>query len=148
MEEPRSGKQRKHDSLTRLEHDVDVWVATSDGAGEPYLVPLSFLWDGSALVLSTPESSITGRNLRSSRGVRLALGHTRDVVLIEGGVESFTLDTVPTALADAFASKLWDSRLEPNRYAFFRITPEKIQAWREVNELKGRDLMRDGVWLY
>jgi len=31
--------------------------------------------------------------------------------------------------------------------AYFRITPRRIQAWREENELAGRDLMRDGCWL-
>jgi hypothetical protein len=25
--------------------------------------------------------------------------------------------------------------------------PRRIQAWREVNELPGRELMRDGHWL-
>jgi hypothetical protein len=30
---------------------------------------------------------------------------------------------------------------------YFRIVPDRVQAWREVNELPGRTLMRDGVWL-
>lgn len=25
--------------------------------------------------------------------------------------------------------------------------PQRLQAWREANELEGRDLMRDGHWL-
>jgi hypothetical protein len=32
-------------------------------------------------------------------------------------------------------------------YRWFRISPGRIQAWREVNELPGRELMRDGRWL-
>jgi NADPH-dependent FMN reductase len=28
-----------------------------------------------------------------------------------------------------------------------RLRPRRIQAWREENELAGRDLMRDGRWL-
>jgi len=27
------------------------------------------------------------------------------------------------------------------------VTPTEIRAWREANELAGRLLMRDGVWL-
>jgi hypothetical protein len=27
------------------------------------------------------------------------------------------------------------------------ITPQSIQAWREANELEGRQLMREGEWL-
>ena len=144
---PRDAAQRKRDTLARLESDVDAWVATADGDGNPYLVPLSYLWDGSTLTFATPERSPTGRNLRAGGRVRLALGPTRDVVLIDGTVESFTLDTVPEELADAFARKHWDARLSTPRYGYFRVTPQRIHAWREENELKGRELMRDGVWL-
>ena len=60
----RTSKQRKQDVLDRLEHDVDAWVATADKVtGTPYLVPLSFLWDGTTPLLATPSSSPTGRNL-------------------------------------------------------------------------------------
>jgi hypothetical protein len=97
--------------------------------------------------VATPESSRTGRNLRSSWRARLAIGPTRDVVLVDGGVEAFTLETVPADLARAFAEKLWDPRGETARYAYFRITPRRIQAWREENELAGRDLMRHSRWL-
>ncbi len=41
----------------------------------------------------------------------------------------------------------WDPRKEPGDYAYFRIVPGQVQAWREVNELAGRTLMRDGGWL-
>jgi hypothetical protein len=32
-------------------------------------------------------------------------------------------------------------------YLDFRIRPQRLQAWREVNELKDRELMRGGQWL-
>ncbi|MFI7307119.1 hypothetical protein ACIBM8_28280 [Micromonospora aurantiaca] len=32
-------------------------------------------------------------------------------------------------------------------YRWYRITPHRIQAWREADELPGRTLMRDGNWL-
>lgn len=32
-------------------------------------------------------------------------------------------------------------------YRWFRISPRRIQAWREVNEMPDRELMRDGRWL-
>jgi Pyridoxamine 5'-phosphate oxidase len=146
-EAARSAQQRKRDTLARLERDVDAWVASAAPDGSPYLVPLSYLWDGTRFTLATPEASPTGRNLRASGRVRMGIGPTRDVVLVEGTVEAFTRETVPAELADAFAARLWDPRREPNRYAFFRVTPRRIQAWREENELAGRDLMRDGHWL-
>ncbi len=53
----------------------------------PYLVPLSFDWDGEALLMATPTDSPTGRNLAATKAVRLGLGHTCDVSVIEGEVE-------------------------------------------------------------
>ena len=46
------------------------------GDGAPYLVPLSFDWDGEALLVATPAESPIGRNLAAIRTVRLGLGPT------------------------------------------------------------------------
>lgn len=146
-EPPRSTEQRKKDTLAKLEQEVDVWVATAGAGGEAYLVPLSYLWDGHTLTMSTVEASPTARNLTAAGRVRLGFGPTRDVVMIEGTVESFTRESVPDELADAFAAKHWDSRKEPKPYGYYRVTPRTIQAWREENELRGRTIMRDGAWL-
>jgi hypothetical protein len=145
----RTSKQRKQDVLDRLEHDVDAWVATADKvSGTPYLVPLSFLWDGITLLLATPASSPTGRNLQASNTVRLGIGPTRDVVLMEGTVRVLAIREISREVGDAFAVKTgFDPRQETVTYLYFRVTPQRLQAWREANELDGRDLMRDGGWL-
>ena len=39
------------------------------------------------------------------------------------------------------------TRAEAAPYRWFGISPHHIQAWREVNELPDRELMRDGRWL-
>jgi hypothetical protein len=87
--------------------------------------------------------------LRASGRVRLGLGLTRDVTLIEGTVqETIPAADVPAGLGDDFAAKTgFDPRAEGGGYVYFRIRPSRIQAWREANELSGRDLMRDGEWL-
>jgi nitroimidazol reductase NimA-like FMN-containing flavoprotein (pyridoxamine 5'-phosphate oxidase superfamily) len=145
---PRSAERRKQDSLHRLERDVDAWVATADGGGTPYLIPLSFLWDGATLLVATPSSSPTGRNLRTSGRVRVGVGLTRDVVLIEGTVEAIADTEIPDEVGDAFAAKAgFDPRELAGSYHYFRIRPRRLQAWREVDELEGRDLLRDGAWL-
>jgi len=49
---------------------------------------------------------------------------------------------------DRFAAYTgFDPRGPATPYRWFRISPRRIQAWREVNELPGRELMRDGCWL-
>jgi hypothetical protein len=103
---PHTKQQRKQDALDRLEHEVDEWVATADGqSGTPYLVPLSFLWDSAILLLSTPSSSPTSRNLLATGRVRIGIGPTRDLVLVEGTVEATATAGIPEAVGDAFAAK-------------------------------------------
>jgi len=145
---PRTGARRRQDTERRLAHDVDVWVASASPEGVPYLVPLSFDWDGEALLVATPAGSRTGRNLAATRTARLALGHTRDVTMIDGRVEVLEIDELPRERGDRFAARAgFDPRLSETRYRWFRITPHRVQAWREENELSGRVLMRDGEWL-
>jgi hypothetical protein len=145
---PRSRPQRRRDTEHRLIHDIDVWVASASADGAPYLVPLSFGWDGEALLVATPADSHTGRNLAASRTVRLALGHTRDVSMIDGDVEVLEIGALPRQQGDRFAARTgFDPRAQTTPYRWFRISPRRIQAWREVNELPGRELMRDGCWL-
>jgi hypothetical protein len=146
----RPAEQRKQDTLNRLEHDEDVWVATApdDGSGVPYLVPLSFVWDGSTILLATPANSPTGRNLKATGRVRLGLGPTRDVVMIEGTVDTLTQDGLTGEEGDRFAAVTgFDPRQLTTPYLYFRVHPQRVQAWREANELTGRELMRDGQWL-
>ena len=148
MTATRSRAQRRRDTEYRLTHDIDIWVATASETGTPYLVPLSFDWDGEALLLSTPADSPTGKNLAATGAVRLGLGQTRDVAMIDGDVEVLEIDALPQELGDRFAARSgFDPRTLTTPYRWFRIVPRRIQAWREVNELADRELMRDGRWL-
>lgn len=143
----RSRAERRSDTLARLGADVDLWVASADGDGDAYLVPLSFYWDGSSLTISTPRKSRTARNLLRAGTARVALGQTRDVIMVEGPVEELRIGT-DVALEDAHAEATgFDPRIEASEYTYLRIIPSLIQAWRESNELAGRELMRDGDWL-
>ncbi|MBB1245718.1 pyridoxamine 5'-phosphate oxidase family protein [Streptomyces durbertensis] len=143
---PRTGEQRRADVLTRLEEDVDAWVATASPEGEQYMVPLSFVFHDGGLVMCTRRTSRTARNIRAGSGATIALGHTRDVVLIEAKAEQLAPDGLAPRAGDAFAAKVgWDPRGD-EEYVFLRFLPRTLRAWREENELKGSVLMRDGVW--
>ncbi|MCX4767501.1 pyridoxamine 5'-phosphate oxidase family protein [Streptomyces sp. NBC_01275] len=147
-EPPRGPDQRKRDVLERLERERDVWVATADREGLPCLVALWFVWDGDCLWLATRLTNPTGRNLRDGRRARLAFGDTQDVVLVDGAVETYPRETVPEAAASAFLAKTgWDPGRDSASYAYFRVRPTAVQAWREEQELPGRRVMRDGVWV-
>jgi hypothetical protein len=78
---------------------------------------------------------------------RVALGPTRDVVIVEGPVEAIPIGT-DAKLEDAHARATgFDPRTLAEEYIYLRLTPHSVQAWREANELEGRRLMRRGEWL-
>ncbi|MEW1657344.1 MULTISPECIES: pyridoxamine 5'-phosphate oxidase family protein [unclassified Streptomyces] len=143
---PRDAGQRKRDALQRLESDEDAWISTATADGAPTLVPLSFVWHQEQLVMSTKGVNITVRNLAARGESWVAIGHTRDVVLLHCTAEVLANDALPQEAADALATKLgWNPRgREP--WVFLRFTPQRMLVWREANELAGRELMRDGVW--
>jgi hypothetical protein len=90
---------------------------------------------------------VTARNLIRAGWVRVALGETRDVVIVEGPVEAVALGTDPELEEAHAAAAGFDPRELAEEYVYLRITPHEVQAWREANELEGRLLMRGGTWL-
>jgi hypothetical protein len=144
---PRSRSQRRIDALEKLGSQVDLWVASADEAGRAHLVPLSYYWDGSTLTMATPLASRTAVNLMRAGWGRVALGPTRDVVIIEGPVKAIPIGTDPP-LEDAHAHATgFDPRTLSDQHIYVQIEPHNIQAWRESTELEGRQLMRNGEWL-
>lgn len=142
---PRTTEQREEDTLGRLRSDVDLWAATADAEGRPHLVPLSFIWQDGRITLATGRTSVTGRNVLATGAMRLALGHPRDVVIVDGEVEVVPADAVAPDVADAYERVGWDPRTEGDN-VFIHVMPRRIQAWREVNEMPGREIMRNGEW--
>jgi hypothetical protein len=68
--------------------------------------------------------------------------------MIEGDVEVLEIDALPRERGDRFAARTgFDPRTLTTPYRWFRISPRRIQAWREVDELSDRELLRDGRWL-
>jgi hypothetical protein len=149
MDTPRDRDQRRTDSLARLESDLDVWVATSSPEGMPHLVPLSLDWDGQRIVVCARRESRTIENLTRSSSARLGIGPTRDVVMIDAVAEELVpADQVSTAMAEHYALRTgWDPRREAGHYMFVCLRPQRVQAWHESNEIRGRTLMRNGKWL-
>lgn len=69
--------------------------------------------------------------------------------MIDAGLEqAYSLDEVPAGLARRYALQAgWDPRNSGDQMRFLVLRPQRIQAWREVNELPGRTLMRGGAWI-
>lgn len=145
---PRRTAERVRDALRRLVTERDVWLSTAHPDHGPHQVPLWFLWDGRAVWMCTSATSVTARNVRAEPRVRLALPDTFDVVLLQGEAECFSDQEVPEEAAEAFAGKFgWDPRVEEGSFLYVRVVPKTVRAWRGEPELRGRVVMRDGMWL-
>jgi hypothetical protein len=56
--------------------------------------------------------------------------------MIDGGVEVVEIDALAEQRADRFAQRSgFDPRASARPYRWFCISPRRIQAWREANEL-------------
>lgn len=153
MAPPRDAQTRKADTLTKLTaNKVDIWVASASMNGtqpQAHLIPLSLAWIDECVVVAAPAEQQTARNIRDTGKARLALGPTRDVVLIDATLDSFVgVVDAPAEFAERYAVQAgWDPRRAGPAYAYLILRPRRIQAWREENELAGRTLMRHGAWL-
>jgi hypothetical protein len=147
MEPARSADQRKSDALRRLREDKDLWIATADPSGTPCLVPLCFYWDDASIFVATVVTNPTARNIIKTGTTRVALGHTRDVVLIMGTARLLQPDEMSSVMVEAYKQKSgWDP-LESAGYRFLQIVPQWVESWRELNEHPDRQLMSDRRWL-
>jgi general stress protein 26 len=146
----RSPKERKADALSKLAADkANVWVASASPNGAVHLVPVTHTWNGSQIVLATEPQSRTATNITANPRVRLALGETRDVVMIDAILaKSVPKSEAPTALADGYATQAgWDPQTDGGEYVYLVFEPERIQVWREDEDLTGRTVMRNGAWV-
>ncbi|MEU4162982.1 pyridoxamine 5'-phosphate oxidase family protein [Actinoplanes sp. NPDC026670] len=141
----RSREQRKADTLARLAAPVlDAWVAT-DG---PHLVPLTLAWFEERLIVATDGTSPTAKSLIETGRARIGIGPTRDVIMIDAALDRWLPVAGSPEIGEAYTLQNdWDPRTAGPSYVFLLLRPQRIQAWREVNEIPARTLMRDGTWL-
>lgn len=70
------------------------------------------------------------------------------MVLLQGEAERYSARDVPKDAADAFAGKFGgDPRTADAPFVYLRVAPRTVRAWRGEPELRGRVIMREGVWL-
>lgn len=148
MAKPRDRASRKADTLSMLAAQaIDAWVATASATGAPHLVPVSLAWVQEQVIIAVEASSVTARNLTASGEARLAIGPTRDVVMIDVRLEKAVDVAADEELGTLYVAQAdWDPRRSAG-YVFLVLCPVRIQAWREANEIPDRTLMRHGRWL-
>jgi len=144
----RSTAQRKSDAIEKLNSDADVWVATADARGIAHLVPLSLCWHHDMVVVAVEAGSRTARNASASGQARLALGPTRDVVMIDARASVVARQKAGTAITSSYRDRTgWEPGSDGGEWVYLLLEPTRIQVWREVDEIAGRTVMSDGTWL-
>ena len=146
----RSPEERKADALAKITATrANVWVASASPTGGVHLIPVTHTWNGSQHVLTTEPRSRTVANVTANPRVRLALGETRDVVMVDAVLsEAVPAAEAPATVADGYASQAgWDPRTDSGDYVYLVFRPERIQVWREDEDLAGRTVMRNGAWV-
>ncbi|MEC3918607.1 pyridoxamine 5'-phosphate oxidase family protein [Nocardia sp. CDC160] len=139
--------ERREAAVERLRSNMDnLWLATADEMRGPHLIPVSYWWDGGRLLTSTFDGSRTLRNIESQPHVRVALGSTTDVVMIDAVARIVGRADVDDAAADGYARASRIPRSAPG-FTYIYLVPERIQVWRGPAEFSGRTVMRAGVWL-
>jgi hypothetical protein len=109
---------------------------------------VSAWWDGSDLVVATRADSRSAANLAVGSEVRLAAGSPADVIMIDARVVDVAAAGDAAELADGFNIAVgWDPRAVGEGWAFYRLRPTRIQAYRGYDELEGRVVMRNSRWL-
>ncbi len=144
----RSTQQRKADAIEKLEKDADVWAATGDEHGIAHLVPLSLCWHEGKVVVAVEGRSRTARNASASGQARLALGPSRDVVMIDAAAAVVPRAGADPAIVTAYRERTgWDPGAGGGDWVYILLQPTTVQVWRDMAEITGRTVMRVGAWL-
>jgi hypothetical protein len=144
----RSTAQRKSDAIEKLNRDEDVWVATADDRGIAHLVPLSLFWHDGMVIIAVEAASRTARNVSASGQARLALGPTRDVVMIDARASVVARQDAGPAITGGYRERTgWEPGADGGEWVYVLLKPARIQVWRDVEEIAGRTVMADGTWL-
>lgn len=143
----RDVETRKRDVLRALEGQGHYWLTSADIGGRPHVIGVSALWDGHELVVTTAGSSRTARNLAMNPTGVLVHGDPSDAIVIHAQViDSAAVADSADIAADWKQAMGWDPR-EMDGWMFFRLRPERIQAFRGYDEIENRDVMVRSRWL-
>ncbi len=127
--------------LERLRTDELAWLTTVRSDGRPHSVPLWFLWENSAILIFSKQSTQKIRNLRHNHFITFALADIKnghDVVILEGTAELLQRGQTNEAL-QAYGEKYREGlqRIGVPVEAFttlysqpIRITPARLIAWQ------------------
>jgi hypothetical protein len=112
----------------------NYWICTTRADGRPHAKPVWGLWLDEAVLFSTAEDSVTGRNLAARPAVSIHLESGDEVAILEGEI-SFEGDRDLLArFADAYDEK-YDFRpnVEGDDAFVYALRPREALSWTEAD---------------
>jgi hypothetical protein len=98
--------------------------------------------------VATEARSRAAQNAERSGQARLALGPSRDVVNIDATASVVDIVDADSLTKNAYRERTgWDPGGDGGDWVYLRLLPRTVQVWREVDEIIGRTVMRDGTWI-
>jgi general stress protein 26 len=147
MHPPRPLPERRAAAVEHLRSNSNLWFATaSDGRG-PHLIPVSYWWDGTRLTTATFENSRTLKNVQGQPKVRVAVGSTGDVLIVDATATIVAVADIDPRTAEAYARAAGNDPRSVPGFIYIQLAPERMQVWRGPAEFAGRTVMHRGVWL-
>ncbi|GAB3623959.1 hypothetical protein GCM10027418_20430 [Mariniluteicoccus endophyticus] len=148
MTEPRAYAERRADTLALLSSaGLDGWVATVGPT--PHVTPVPIAWHQETVLVAIGAHWPTARRLEADPRVRVAVGGSRDCVVIDAEVsDRHSVADMRREHPDLLAAYEVQSGHSPgDDETMFIVRPRRIQAWRGECESADRTLMHDGCWL-
>ena len=113
----------------RLDHERNVWMATTRPDGRAHLAPVWFVYVDQRIWLGTGQGSVRVANLRTNPEAAVSLEDGDAPIVAEGPV-TIHVDERPPAVVDAFLAKYdWDLRIaeddDVGRVVLLELRPRK-----------------------
>jgi F420H(2)-dependent biliverdin reductase len=113
----------------RLEHEANIWLATTRPDGRPHLVPIWFIWHQEEIYILTTLLTIKAKNLLANPRASVALENGNQPMIAECTARRLEAPYSPE-LARAFWTKYeWDITQDGEYNAMFALTPQKWLTW-------------------
>lgn len=144
---PRPLPERRAAAVEHLRSNSNLWFATASGERGPHLIPVSYWWDGTRLTTATFENSRTLKNVQAQPKVRVAVGSTGDVLIVDATATIVAVADIDPRAAEAYARAAGNDPRSVPGFTYIQLAPERMQVWRGPAEFAGRTVMHRGVWL-
>jgi PPOX class probable F420-dependent enzyme len=133
----------------RLRNERILWLSTTSPDGAPHLVPVWFLWDGSAFLVFSKPHAVKVRHIAGEPRVAVALGEAEedfDVQLVSAKARLLdrpTREILPPAMLQKYRRQMAEIGLDADTFAetysqVIRIVPTHFKPWRGRSWLAGR----------